>query len=123
MEIIESEEFDEQDGTPLVEEALDNYSLPTDVDIAEMMKQMDSPVELMKNIAVKMKLFLDRQIEKDIIEKGRLSGDTRRWAKDYTELLEKIQKGLFGEKSVNLHLHQTVSNSAIASKIRKHQND
>ena len=38
--------------------------------------------------------------------KGYLSDHTRRWVESYNKILDKIQAAIYGDKSVNLHLHK-----------------
>ncbi len=124
MDIIDTDMLANTDDSPITPAVSnnhqDNFEI-TQEQLKELMRKMDSPIELMKEIAVKIKIFLDKQIESDLMERGRLSGDTRRWAKDYTELLGRIQQGLFGDKTINLHLHDTISHTQLAAKLRKYR--
>ena len=88
----------------------------------ELLEQMQNPVQAQKHLAVQIKIFLDKRIDDEMADKGYLSDITRRWVESYNNILEKIQKALHGDKSVNLHLHK-VSHSQIAAKIRNAQKD
>lgn len=82
-----------------------------------MLEKMENPVDVQKELAVKIKKFLDRQIEKEMENDNVLSEFTRRWIKDFNDILDKIQKNLYGEKS--LHLHSVkITHADIAAKIR-----
>jgi len=65
-----------------------------------------------------VKNFLDHQIERELREKGYLSDATRRWVAELREILDRIQKSLYGDKSVNLHMHK-ISHGHIAAMMRK----
>ena len=81
-------------------------------------KLFDLPVEEQKKEAVKLKKYIDYLSAKEIAQYGLLSDSTRKWKRLYLDLLNSIQKNLYGEKSVNLHLHK-ISHSTIASHIRQ----
>lgn len=87
-----------------------------------LLEEMKNPVQAQKHLAVQIKIFLDKRIDDEMADKGYLSDITRRWVESYNNILEKIQKALHGDKSVNLHLHK-VSHSQIAAKIRNAQKD
>lgn len=88
-----------------------------------LLDQMQNPVQAQQRLAVQIKTFLDKRIKKEMnSEKGVLSDHTRRWVESYNNILEKIQKALHGDKSVNLHLHK-VTHSQIASKMRDAMKD
>lgn len=87
--------------------------------IDEIMNLMNTPVEKQKELATKISIFINHQIDKELAEKGYLTDHTRRWVKEYNELLDKIQKNLYGDKSVSLHLHK-VTHAHIASEMRKY---
>ena len=84
----------------------------------QMLEALQNPVQAQKEMAVRIKHFLDHRILVEMKKNGILSENTRRWMETYNGILEKIQKALHGDKSVNLHLHK-VSHSDIASKIRE----
>lgn len=84
----------------------------------KLLAELENPVNAQKQMAVKIKYFLDMRMEKEMNEKGVLSDHTRRWFESYTGLIDKIQKALYGEKSVNLHIHK-VTPSQIAARMRQ----
>lgn len=90
----------------------------TEAQFNELLDEMKNPVHAQKRLAVQVKTFLDKRIKSEMVEKGFLSDHTRRWVESYNNILEKIQKALHGDKSVNLNLHQ-ISHSQIATMIRK----
>lgn len=88
---------------------------PADWD--KLLKAMDSPVEVQKEVAAKMKLFIDHQMVQDMREFGKLTESTRKWLCDYTTLLSSLHKDLHGTKvSADINM---ISHAAIASKIRQ----
>ena len=84
----------------------------------KLLEEMQSPLLAQQKLAVQIKNFLDNRISEEMSDRGFLSEHTRRWVESYNNILEKIQKALHGDKSVNLHLHK-VSHSDISNKIRE----
>lgn len=105
----------EQDSRP------SSFSAKSDKEFDEMLKQMENPVQAQKSIAVRIKMFLDTRMIQEMEEKGYLTDHTRRWVESYNSLLDKIQKALHGDKSMNVHVHK-VSHSDISTKIRDANN-
>lgn len=124
MDIIGKDDFDDAEKLPLPEPekptAAPGQKEITDEEFQALLIKMKNPVEAQKELAVQIKTFLDHQMKKEMSEKGYLSDFTRRWVSQYNDLLEKIQKSLYGDKSVNLHLVK-VSHSDIAQKVRKYR--
>jgi hypothetical protein len=119
VEIVGKEEFDKVEAVSVQPKLSSDGLVVGDEEFKVLLEKMQSPVEAQKEMAAKIKFFLDKRIEKEMGEKGYLSDFLRRWVKDYNEILDRIQKSLYGDKSVNLHLFK-VSNSDVAAKIRKH---
>jgi ribosomal protein S8 len=124
MDIITKEEFDKADKLPIIRKPINPDTLVelTDEKIAQMMQQMKNPVESQKEMAIRIKMYLEMQIDKELKETGYLSDNIRKWMKEYNEILDRIQKATHGDKSVNLHLHE-VRHSHIATKIRQSINE
>jgi len=118
MDVIDKDEF-ENIEVPKKKES-DVPEDMTEEKFRRLLDCMNKPAEEMKQSAIRIKIFLDVQIKKDMETKGFLTDFTRRWMKDYNDLLKELQKALYGDKSTNLHLH-AVSHSTIASKMRKHK--
>lgn len=116
MDIIKKEEFDEVEPGKLPEMNPSGKKL-SDQEFEDMLETMKNPVDSQKALAVQIKFFLDNRVKEEMASKGILSDHTRRWVETYNNILEKIQKALYGDKSVNLHLHK-VTHSHIAAKIR-----
>ena len=102
----------------LPEKREDERKVVTDEEFKQMLMAMENPVDAQKELAVQIKIFLDKRIAKEYKEKGILSDYTRRWVESYNNILEKIQRALHGDKSVNLHLHK-VTHSQVALKMRE----
>lgn len=83
-----------------------------------LLDEMQDPTQAQRHLAVQIKRFLDKRIKNEMDVKGVLSDHTRRWVLAYNLILEKIQKALYGDRSVNLHVHK-VTHSQIAAKIRE----
>ena len=118
MEEISQEQIDK--ASKLGPEKIDEVSEEvSEKEFKILLDEMQNPVQAQQRLAVQIKTFLDRRIKKEMAsEKAVLSDHTRRWVESYNNILEKIQKALHGDKSVNLHLHK-VSHSDISSKIRE----
>lgn len=117
MDKISQEQIDE--AIALVPEVIGKESNEvTEDEFNNLLEEMQNPVQAQQRVAVQIKIFLDKRIDEEMKEKGYLSDHTRRWVESYNNILEKIQKAIHGDKSVNLHLHR-VSHSDIAAKIRK----
>lgn len=116
MEKISKEEFE---NIEVPEEYKEKKVKPlTEEEFKSLLNDFDKPVEVMKANALKMKLFLDLRMEEELSELGYLSEFTRKWLKDYNDLLKEIQKAMFGDKSTLTHEH-AVSHATIANRIRK----
>ncbi len=122
MDIINKDDFDNTDKLPeLPKKPHFDLFKGEDMGLEEfgkLVKNMNHPLEAQKELAARVKTFLDFQTERELAEKGVLTDFTRRWIKTYADLLDAIHKNAFGEKKVNLHLHK-VSHGDIANKIRQ----
>jgi len=118
MEMIGKDKFERaKDMSPtLKEDAITEEVTPEKME--KMLVEMENPVKFQKELAVKIKIALDQQIKMELEKKGVLSDHTRRWVESYNKILDRIQSALYGDKSVNLHLHK-VSHSDISNKIRE----
>ena len=112
---LESVRLDVEDK-PLTELKLDKET------IDKVMAEMNSPIDKQKELATKLSIFINSHIDTELHTKGYLSEFTRRWVKEYNDLLDKLQKNIYGEKSVNLHLHK-VTHAHIASEMRKYADE
>jgi len=100
------------------EKVEDDFKELTESEFKVLLEEMQNPVQAQQRIAVQIKIFLDKRISDEMKKKGFLSDHTRRWVESYNNILEKIQRALHGDKSVNLHLHK-VTHSQIAAKMRE----
>ena len=92
--------------------------MPDEKKFEEMMTEMQNPVKAQKEIAVKIKIFLDHKIEQEMKTKGELTQGTRHWIESYNKILDKLQSAIHGDKSLNLHVHR-VTHSDISNKIEE----
>lgn len=90
----------------------------TTEDLDRLLKDMQNPVNAQKEIAVKIKVFLDKRIDDEIQKNGVLGDNTRKWIETYTTLLDRLQKAIHGDKTLNLHVHQ-ITHGEIAAKMRE----
>jgi len=84
----------------------------------DVIKTMDSPIDIQKELAAKVKVYVDNRMKHELSEKGKISQETRKWVELLNGLLEKMHKEMFGDKSTSMNLH-IVSHSDISSKLRK----
>lgn len=89
----------------------------SDDELASIQDLGNKPVEMQKQMAAKLFLFLNYRIKKDMQEKQNLSDFTRRWMEFYNSLLDSIHQNLYGSKSVSINLHK-ISHSQVASVVR-----
>ena len=123
MEIIDKKSFDKAKELPKVKkEPMTEMIKVDDENFKRLLVKMANPVEAQKELAVQIKVFLDKRVAEEMASKGYLSDYVRRWMNEYANLLEKIQKALYGDKSAHLHIHK-VTHSQIAAKIRKHKKE
>lgn len=116
MDEVSQEDFDKTiEITPKLKNPPKELS---EKELNKMLAEMENPVEEQKRLAVLIKTSLNIQIKRDLDKLGVLSDHTRRWVESYNSILEKIQKALHGDKSVNMHVH-TVSHGDIAAKMRE----
>ena len=120
MEIIDEKTFDNAKDLPKVIKPTRDGTMEelSDDEFNFLLESMNNPANAQKQVAVQIKCFLDHRIKQEMKDKGVLSDHTRRWVESYNTILTSLHKELYGEKSVNLHLHK-VSHSHIMSKIRK----
>jgi len=83
-----------------------------------MLDKMQNPIYAQKELAVHIKLFLDRRIDDEMEKNGYLGENTRKWIETYNNILQKLQTSIHGDKSVSLHVHQ-VTHGDINAKIRE----
>ena len=88
-------------------------------DFEQLLTDMQNPVNAQKEIAVKVKLFLDKRIKDEMDKNGILGDNTRKWIETYTALLEKLQRAIHGDESLNLHVHE-ITHGEIAAKMREY---
>lgn len=91
--------------------------------LKKTIEQTNYPIELQKQLAAKMKLFIDNRIAKDIEEKGYLTDYTRRNIELYEKILNNLHKNLYGEKSINLNLHERISHVQLGEFLRNNNPD
>lgn len=118
MEIID--EKMEQEAREMIPIPSETEKTPvlSEEEFNKMLDAMEHPVNAQKEMAVKIKTFLDIRIDEEMSTKGYLTDHTRRWVESYNNILDRIQKAIYGDKSVNLHVHK-ITHAQIAAKIRE----
>lgn len=76
------------------------------------------PVEMQREMAVRLRRYIDDRMHKDILESGKLSSQTRTFIELYNEICDRVHRNTFGDKAAVLHLHK-VSHGQIASMVRQ----
>lgn len=127
MERITKEQFDlieKKAVTVSAKTELPEYII-TDEDFEKSLVVLKSnPVEMQQQLAAKIKVFLDQRMAAEMRTGLGLTKDTRDWIKEFNIIVDNIQKTLYGEKKVNLHLHAgTVTHQHISQKMRQHRKD
>lgn len=115
MEVIDKEKFNRT--KPLKEKKTKDNKI-SDKEFAELLEQMQNPIKAQQHLAVQVKSFLDKRINSEMNNQGFLSDNTRKWVKQFNEILDSIQKSLYGDKSTTINVHK-VTHSAIATKMRE----
>ena len=115
MKIVDEKTFKE---TKVVKVKKKGTALVSKKEMTEMMKSFDKPVELQKEVAMKIKAYIEERIEVELEEKKVLTESTRKWVEIYNSLLDKIHKNIYGDKST--HINVKVSHKDITRRIRKH---
>lgn len=85
-----------------------------------VMEKLDKPINFQKRMAAKMYQFIEKRMNQEMAQKGFLSNYTRLWIREYNDLVNNLQKNLYGDKSVSVNLHK-ISHAHIASFIREHE--
>ena len=117
MDSISAEELEDAKDLPVPK--VEGKLVLTEDDLKAAELSMDEPVKNQQKLASRIKLYLDHSMQKELLEDGYLSDYTRRWVKQYNDLLDSIQKALYGDKSTHLHLHK-VTHAHIAANIKKY---
>ena len=118
MEMVDEERFERAEGLPKLPKKEKQFEELSEQEFQNLLEDMQNPVKAQQQLAVQVKVFLDKRIKEELEVKGFLTDHTRRWVEAYNNILEKIQKALYGDRSVNLHVHK-VTHSQISSRIRE----
>jgi len=106
MEIIDKSQFDKAPEVPTPEDNPTHVPLLSEKEVNIIIKKLEQPVDLQKELAAKLKLYIDQRMNKELAEKGYLSDFVRRWISEYNELLDRIQKNLYGDKSAMMRKYK-----------------
>lgn len=125
MEMIDMDDFDPEKhkGTITVLDEEQKMFVPfTSDEVSTVIKRLEDPLNLQKELAAKVHLFLNRQIDIETQSLGKLSDTTRKWITEYNDMLDKIQHAQFGEKTLHVHV-QKISHSTIAQLMRQYDKE
>lgn len=117
MEQINEKQYNNASKLPAIKKSDNSLNLLTNEQFKACLEEMKIPSDAQRDIAVKIKNFLDQRIEIEMTERGYLSDHTRRWVETYNNILEKIHKAIYGDKSINLHEHH-ITHGDISTRIR-----
>lgn len=119
MDLIDESKFKEAEKMkPTLRIMGNNNKEITEKEMEIMMAELQNPINAQKEMAVKVKFFLDKRIKEEMETKNTLSDNTRRWLDTFNSMMEKLQKAIHGDKSVNITLTK-ISHQDIAAKIRE----
>ena len=119
MDLIDEDKFKAADKLKPTKRIMgDNHKAVSEDEFQKMMDDLSNPIVAQKELAVKVKIFLDERVKTEMEKKGSLSDSTRRWMESFNSMLEKLQKAIHGDKSVNVNLTK-ISHQDIANKIRE----
>ena len=118
MEIMTKRKFEEAKNLKPIINENSVVELLDDVQMEKLLKEMQNPLNFQKELAVKVKISLDHRMKMDLERDGILGEITRKWVESYAKILEKIQSAIYGDKSVNLHIHK-ISHGDIAARLRE----
>lgn len=117
LRIIDEEDFQKLE---MIQREIVGLPIVTEEDLPTLLQTMGSPVELQKELIVKVKKFLDYRINAELAKIGTLGDNTRKWVATYNEMLNGLQKNTFGEKSMNIHVHN-ITHNQVSTIVRQHQ--
>jgi len=119
MEIIDIDKLQEANNIkPTIRDDVRPVRKYSEEEFNVLLRDMQNPVKAQKEMALKVKLFLDEKMAFELESKGTLSDATKRWVDSYTSMLEKLQKAIHGDKSIHLNIH-AIGHGDIAKKIRE----
>lgn len=121
MDIVKKEDFDDIELTEKDREEISKGPTISKEELNLIINSLQQPVEIQKELAAKLKGYIDFRMETELEKFGVLNDSTRRWVEVYNDLLAKIHKALHGDKSVSLHMHK-ISHADINKEVRKYVN-
>lgn len=121
MDLIDEKKFKDAEKLKPIKKANINYRRKiSEAEFKAMMDELQNPLKAQKELAVKVKIFLDERVIEEMERKGTLSDSTRRWMESFNSMLEKLQRSISGDKTANTNLSK-ISHQDIANKIRENQ--
>lgn len=93
--------------------------LMTQEELKNLEKSFNQPIEKQKELAAKIKIYIDKRMLQEFGEDEIISDHTRRWVELYHKLLDNLQKAIYGDKSRHIHEHH-VSHAGIMMQMRKY---
>ncbi len=87
------------------------------INLQELKDSMNMPLDVQKELAAKLKLYVDVKLEEEWKDKGYITESTRKWVEVLNNLLDKMHKEMYGDKHTNMNVH-IVTHSDISTKLR-----
>jgi len=115
---ISKAEFDKVPVTAVVRSETPTLVL-NEAEMKALLDKLDKPLDEQKILAAKVKIFIDARMQLEMERTGIISDFMRRWIECYNDLLDRIHKNSFGEKTLNFHLHKIITPTDIGRFIRE----
>jgi len=119
MDMISKKDYDDVEVKDDKEGPVQKRYL-TEKELDTLIKKLNTPIDFQKRMAAKLYSFIESRMDEEMSEKGFLSNFTRLWIREYNDLVNNLQRNIYGDKSVSINLHK-ISHSHIASFIREHE--
>lgn len=117
MKTIEKDDFDKVERPAEEPQVSQSYELDP-AQLKALVARLDNPLDLQKELAAQLHIFMDRSLHRDLSTTGQVSKNTLNLIKDLNEALDRIHKNIHGEKVAGI-LELKVSHSDIAAKMRE----
>ena len=116
MEKIDKRNFDK---IKVPDDEPSKVALMSPQDLKDLEKSFEKPIERQKELAAKIKIYIDYRMAEEFKEGKIISDHTRRWVENYHKLLDNLQKAIYGDKSHHIHEHR-VSHAGIMMQMSKY---
>lgn len=84
---------------------LAHRQMANEEEVAKVVQALNAPLELQKELAAKVKFYLDAKIRLEMSELQGITNNTKSWMRFYNEMLTDINKAINGDRHVNLNVN------------------